>query len=245
MRLPLLPPGKRLLRKIGLAALADYSPYHMGRPFDQTVPRRVYRFHKNWLVDPNERKEAEAAIDAYDGGDFVDVGAARGAYPLFLAPKARNAKFLLLEPDPFLVQALAASLRVAMENNAGFVPYVVPVGAGAETVRGFEFDANRRRFRADILRIDDLVTAFGLSPSFVKIDVDGPELSVLKGMRQTIAQYRPHVLLELHPPFWRNGETEQDVFSQLPNYRFGLIWESEWREFPGVKCSRFLCVPMR
>lgn len=243
MRLLPLPPGKQILRKIGLGTLADYSPHYMGHPFNQTVPRRVYRLHKSWLIQQDWIKEAEAAIGAYTGGDFIDVGASRGVYPLFLASKAREAKFLLLEPDPTYLRSLVATLQAAMVNNGGFVPYVMPVAVGAVVKRRHEFKLNNAVFQADILRVDDLVNAFGLEPCLVKIDVDGPEMHVLRGMQDTIARFRPAVLLELHPPYWRDGETQSTIFEMLPGYQFNFIWEDEFSEYPGAKCTRFLCVP--
>ena len=33
----------------------------------------------------------------------------------------------------------------------------------------------------------------------VKIDVEGTELSVLKGMKKVLEEYHPHLLLEIHP----------------------------------------------
>jgi FkbM family methyltransferase len=35
---------------------------------------------------------------------------------------------------------------------------------------------------------------------FVKIDVEGMELKVLNGMRQTIASYKPQMLIEMQDP---------------------------------------------
>ena len=89
--------------------------------------------HKGWITYPDYIKEAEAAIGAYSGGDFIDVGTAKGVYPLFLAPKAKNARFLLLEPDPTFVKPMIAIVQAAMENHASFIPYIIPAGASAKS----------------------------------------------------------------------------------------------------------------
>lgn len=47
--------------------------------------------------------------------------------------------------------------------------------------------------RTPMVRIDDL----GVAPDFVKIDVQGLELEVLSGMRQTIDRCRPTFLVEV------------------------------------------------
>ena len=57
---------------------------------------------------------------------------------------------------------------------------------------------------------------FQLNVTFVKIDVEGEELAVLEGMRETLLKYKPEMLVELHPPV-----TIQRVMEVLPvDYTF-------------------------
>lgn len=237
--------GKGILRKIGLGVMADNWPHRLPFPFEQTVPKHVYRRHKGWITYPGYIKEARTTIECYDGGDFVDVGSSAGVYVLLLSPKADNAKYLILEPDPESIKELSKTLSTAINNNPKFIPYLLPVAAGSENRIGVEFHTNQRRFYSDVVKVDDMVRQFKLKPTFVKIDVDGPEMHVLLGMKEVIKDYRPYVLLELHPPFWKDNETEDMIFSLLPDYAFTLIWQSTWEEFPGAKCSRYLCRPTK
>ncbi len=51
----------------------------------------------------------------------------------------------------------------------------------------------------ELIAIDDLVRAGELPPpTLVKIDVEGAEIAVLEGMRETIASHRPAIVCELH-----------------------------------------------
>ncbi len=54
----------------------------------------------------------------------------------------------------------------------------------------------------DVIALDDL----DLSPSIVKIDVEGFELSVLRGLERTIARCRPLLLLETPPDVFAVAE---------------------------------------
>jgi len=51
---------------------------------------------------------------------------------------------------------------------------------------------NIHKLDCHTVRLDDL----SLSPSFIKIDVQGTELQVLQGSLETLAQYRPVLLIE-------------------------------------------------
>jgi FkbM family methyltransferase len=48
------------------------------------------------------------------------------------------------------------------------------------------------------LSLDDFVQTSGLSPDFVKIDVEGAELNVLRGMTRIFQDYRPEIWMEVH-----------------------------------------------
>jgi FkbM family methyltransferase len=51
----------------------------------------------------------------------------------------------------------------------------------------------------ELVAIDDLVGSGELPPpTLVKIDVEGAEIAVLEGMRETIERHRPAIICELH-----------------------------------------------
>ena len=51
-------------------------------------------------------------------------------------------------------------------------------------------------------------------PNFIKIDVEGLELDVLRGMTQTISNYRPEIFVELH------GVSEEEVVKLLLSHNY-------------------------
>jgi len=63
--------------------------------------------------------------------------------------------------------------------------------------------------------LDMVVTEFALAPTFVKIDVEGAEYYVVRGMQATPKKHCPTVMLELHPKWQPNGITIEDVRNLL------------------------------
>jgi hypothetical protein len=56
---------------------------------------------------------------------------------------------------------------------------------------------------------------FELEPNFVKIDVEGAEFDVLVGMRDTLAKFKPHIMLETHPMWLPNGLSIEELVRPL------------------------------
>lgn len=164
-----------------------------------------------------------ALLDALlrPGGTFVDVGANWGWFTLLAASRVGPAgRVVALEPDPRLFPLLAGN---AARNALGHV-LPLPVAAsdreGEAELAGYEEGQGNRGlsslvrsaaaeagsaagpvFRVRTARLDDLLEAHGVERvDLVKVDVEGAEEAVLRGMAEGIAarRYRA-VLLELHP----------------------------------------------
>ena len=77
------------------------------------------------------------------------------------------------------------------------------------------------------MKIDDVV---GDRVGFVKIDVEGKEISVIKGMNKTIERYRPFILFEDH-----NGNTLRYIMDIYSFYNITEIAKANYLAAdPGV-----------
>ncbi|MEM4272049.1 MAG: FkbM family methyltransferase [Candidatus Bilamarchaeaceae archaeon] len=54
-----------------------------------------------------------------------------------------------------------------------------------------------QRIKIRAITVDEYVKEKGIRPDFVKIDAEGAELEILKGMERTIAEFRPAITLEV------------------------------------------------
>jgi FkbM family methyltransferase len=72
-----------------------------------------------------------------------------------------------------------------------------------------------------------MIDALGLSPTFIKLHLEGAELAALKGARQTLLDHRPIVATTIYhndDGIWR---TAQWLMQTLPDYRF-LFRNHSW-----------------
>lgn len=138
-------------------------------------------------------------------GDVVfDIGANAGYYTLLAAQQVgRRGKVVACEPDP----GIAAFLRRHVEANRLANVTVVQSAVGAEsgvarfsrgkgTGTGRISEAGELTVR--VRTLDELTRKHGTPPTHVKIDVEGGELDVLCGGRETLTHARPTIFLSTH-----------------------------------------------
>lgn len=189
-------------------------------PGGETV--RLLPSYRYVTWNPAEYEAFRAATSP--GSVALDVGANAGAYALVLgrwvSPGGRVYAF---EPASETFEGLAAHVRLN-----GLESTVVPVRAAAAAHTGtaiFSVDgfsgANRladgEGERVETVTIDDFCAREGIRPSFIKIDVEGAELDVLRGARETIrAADNLALFVEMHPMIWPElGITPADLQAEL------------------------------
>jgi FkbM family methyltransferase len=147
----------------------------------------------------------------FAGAVVFDVGANVGFFSLLAARLAGPAgRVEAFEPHP----AAAAGLRRNVALNGADTVHVNEVAVGARSGSAELMSVRERSWShlADrgwhpetddiidvlVVTIDDLVAGGMRAPDVVKIDVEGSELDVLQGMRETIATCAPVIICELH-----------------------------------------------
>ena len=156
---------------------------------------------------PNEKALLGPLISS--GDTILDVGANVGNHTLFFSqcvgPEGRVLSF---EPQRFLFKILCANAllghyqnvwpyRLAVGDEEGKVDIPVPNYERPNNYGGFSLSFDTFKEEGDITTIDAIAPE---KCHLIKIDVEGMELSVLKGAIETIARTRPFLYFENNRP---------------------------------------------
>jgi len=148
-----------------------------------------------------------------DGPVVIDVGVNTGQTLLEVFITHPNATYLGFEPIPAcaayasrLIHAngwqTATVIATALAANEGVIPLYrhaeAPADSAATTLQdlrpGLAFDVDW----VPCLRFDTVKATLRLAPiDLIKIDVEGSELEVVKGMEETLSSSRPVILCEV------------------------------------------------
>lgn len=138
-------------------------------------------------------------------GTLIDVGANEGLVTLLLADKVQHA--FLFEPNPLAAARARANLalnglrfevhEVALSDTTGSVEFEDAGGVSScnRTVVGFSTSAPTRTVPCTQLDRFLVEHALPYPISAVKIDVEGHENSVLRGMMDCLRRHRPRVVM--------------------------------------------------
>jgi len=171
------------------------------------------------------------------GAMFYDIGANAGFFTLLGAQAVGpTGRVIAIEPNPINLRRLRD--HVELNRFADRVTVVPGAAADRSGVVQMDFDSTESGHLAahdtlgsvpiEAFTIDDLVFDRGMAPpSVCKIDVEGAELSVLRGANRVLAKYRPAILLELHTP---EMDRECPAFLRALGYEIiphGPVWASD------------------
>jgi len=181
-----------------------------------------------------------------NGEVFIDVGAHVGKYALKVAKANPASLVIAIEPGKLQFNALIDGIRknnlknviplnIAAWDSAARLKLRVYSAIDTSTVVD-EFDGFGRLIRIENVEarpLDDVVKELGLGRvDWVKIDVEGAELHVLRGFRSGIARFRPRIIIEVKE-FNREGVFN---FFREVNYECKHIPEDESSEY-------YICTP--
>jgi FkbM family methyltransferase len=233
-RAPIAPGMRGWLRRLYHGVLMLQTG---GRGMPCTLPRgevvRALPKYRGLSWNPTEyagfRDALEKKTKQTPGATALDVGANIGAYSILLGQwVGPSGQVFAFEPAPEPFDGL--SRHIALNGLANTVhPIQMAVGAevttaqllvagtGGESRLASAGDGGAT-INVPVTTIDAFCAERGLSPDFIKVDVEGFELAVLKGARETIRRRGRDLALfvEMHPSVWPVlGMSKDDILAEL------------------------------
>jgi FkbM family methyltransferase len=155
-----------------------------------------------------EAYKTEAFIKNYSAGEvFFDIGAHIGYYSAIAAMlNDGSGKIFAFEPRPMNANFFRKHMKINDFRNVTLIEAAVgesekdvwfDTGHGSATGHvSSEGDLKVRQVSIDRMVREGILP----QPDFIKIDVEGGEIEVLKGSKQVIANSRPKMIIATHNP---------------------------------------------
>jgi len=233
-------------------------------PFLLDFKFAVMRNYRRWRRIPFERDfEALALFPESPEALYLDVGANRGQSTEAILMMTKAGRIQQFEPNPLLCEKLTAlygrnSRVVTNATGLGDIsteqPLYVPFYKKWMYDGLASFDPNKagdwlkgrvyfykethlslRKTTCRIKKLDEL----GLSPFFIKLDIQGYEYQALKGGEQTLRRCEPILLIESPP--------EEEIVSYLAEFGYEMFGFKGGKFFPGMVGSHntFFMTPQK
>jgi FkbM family methyltransferase len=167
---------------------------------------------------------------------FIDVGAHIGWYSCVAATVFPDITVFAFEMDEETASQLTENVRLngcenvevqrlAVSDHEGVVAY------GCPDDRPFSENRIDPRDAADSAKVgcvtlDAFTNQHGLEPDVLKIDVEGAELQVLRGMTDVISRFSPTIFVEVHPenmPLFNSSPRDVEEFLKTRGYEVSAV----------------------
>jgi FkbM family methyltransferase len=181
------------------------------------------------------------------GGTFIDIGANVGYFSI-MAAKMQNVKVFAFEPSPRELSRLYRNILINKCSNITVFPYglseenkILPLYISGDSNPGLnstiQIRPNSESIECHFVALDSLLAESTLSNVRVcKIDVEGFEMSVLKGMAKSMQfMDKATFVIEVSAKFLpKLGYKQNDIYEFFESYgyqgKFGMLNLSQYDE---------------
>jgi len=217
----------------------------LGRGIERNFHGHLVRFPPRWSRYFKTDYEPETFAFLRDnltlGDTFLDIGAHIGLFSVVAAGKVgETGRVIAFEPTPSTREVMKQVLRV--NGFEDFVEVRSEAVARERAVTMF-YDSGdeipvvnslvrgentRNEFEVLVVSLDDFVAEHDVRPNCIKIDVEGSELDLLVGAEKTLAEFRPKILLSVHPPFIPNApKAIEEIWDLLERHGYRVSFEGK------------------
>lgn len=196
--------------------------------------------HGHWLLDHGNANTTEVAacyqaLQGIDNPRIFDIGANIGTFTTWIAMAFPQGRVYSFEPQRAVFQQLTGN--VAINNLYNVYTYNMGLGDKNEYVQFAEPDyfyncdfgtftlkTNKHVARTadtvtvEIRTLDSFIELYQIDRAdLIKIDVEGMDVEVLRGARETIKKFRPVVFVEYSDGL---GSIQDSVLAELEQYGY-------------------------
>lgn len=188
----------------------------------------------------DHHRELEPLLRPYIKSDAIiaDVGAHGGQMSRMLARLAPQGTIYSFEPTMYARSVLSASLAFRGNKRINVLPYALSDREGEVTIAtpikkssalGFGLahvaqPGETGNFRFETARattLDQVIAEQGITRlDFIKADIEGWELHMLRGARDALTRFRPSLFLEVGAALDRAGESPAALFAFLDGFGY-------------------------
>ncbi len=180
------------------------------------IKKRVFAHYQtlNWKDLSKVEFDAELLLLEFllnKDSTFFDIGANKGEYAYYAEKLIKQKNIYLFEPEKKLNKQLNAIFKgcnifdVALSDTKGTHQFKIPVinGVADNCLSSLELNHKEDNETEAIIyevktnTLDAFVKEKNVFPDLIKIDVEGHELSVLKGAENYISTHYPTLIIEI------------------------------------------------
>lgn len=209
------------------------------------IKKRVFAHYQtlNWKTLSTLEFDAELLLLEFlltKDSVFFDIGTNKGEYAYYAEKLINPKNIYLFEPEKKLNKQLRAIFSncqifdMALSNNKGTHQFKIPLINGVadnclsslevENKEDNETEAIIYEVKTDTL--DNFTYKKNIIPDLIKIDVEGHELSVLKGAENFISKHYPTLIIEIEQRHHKNINIES-VFESFKQKGYNCYYYSK------------------
>lgn len=129
----------------------------------------------------------------------------------------------------------AKIMPYGLSDEAAMLPYFPPASGnlGIGSFRAEAEDNAAAPVTLEVRRGDDVIEEMGIAPSLLKIDTEGFESNVLRGLKNTLEKFRPAVVFELSDLSRKDFSSLESIKTFFPT-GYGIYGILRSREYPRI-----------
>ncbi len=209
--------------------------------YEMRLPARYYR----WFEEDYEIEHVTFINEVVkEAMTVIDIGAHIGFFSIIFAKRVgARGKVIAFEPTLSTYELLNKTIKINKIKDIVKAEQKA-VGDRKDTVKFYVTDieahnsnslsnnqrdyGNEHSIEVEMISIDEYVKENGIGQvDFVKIDAEGAEYSVLKGLKNTIDKDKPQIILSLHPDSIKNfGDSLKEIWNYIEERGYNAYYQN-------------------